>query len=294
MADIKLSAEELRTQANKMTALKEQYTSLFQSINNEMNTINSNWSSLLANNFAGKISSVTKSFENITGMLETGSRAAKISADSYENVDKALAKLMLGEADSKEILNDIDDQINNISKEFRKMGKVKGLDAASNYSVDPVNLCNGNFIYDKECLVLDGAVPMSVHLFYNSNDDEETSVGTGWMLNFQVCLIKENDIIQVKKTDSSLYQFVNDGNGKFVACDGTFAYIKKDGDYYKLVDEDNYIWLFDTTGKLISQKDLGGEDIMFPIMHCSRSIMLVIIWGIVMHLHIMKTIKSFV
>ena len=73
MADIKLSAEELRTQANKMTALKEQYTSLFQSINNEMNTINSNWSSLLANNFAGKISSVTKSFENITGMLETGS-----------------------------------------------------------------------------------------------------------------------------------------------------------------------------------------------------------------------------
>lgn len=54
MADIKLSAEELRTQANKMTALKEQYTSLFQSINNEMNTINSNWSSLLANNFAGK------------------------------------------------------------------------------------------------------------------------------------------------------------------------------------------------------------------------------------------------
>ena len=259
MADIKLSAEELRTQANKMTALKEQYTSLFQSINNEMNTINSNWSSLLANNFAGKISSVTKSFENITGMLETGSRAAKISADSYENVDKALAKLMLGEADSKEILNDIDNQINNISKEFRKMGKVKGLDAASNYSVDPVNLCNGNFIYDKECLVLDGAVPMSVHLFYNSNDDEETSVGTGWMLNFQVCLIKENDIIQVKKTDSSLYQFVNDGNGKFVACDGTFAYIKKDGDYYKLVDEDNYIWLFDTTGKLISQKDLGGE-----------------------------------
>ena len=166
MADIKLSAEELRTQANKMTALKEQYTSLFQSINNEMNTINSNWSSLLANNFAGKISSVTKSFENITGMLETGSRAAKISADSYENVDKALAKLMLGEADSKEILNDIDNQINNISKEFRKMGKVKGLDAASNYSVDPVNLCNGNFIYDKECLVLDGAVPMSVHLFY--------------------------------------------------------------------------------------------------------------------------------
>jgi uncharacterized protein YukE len=97
MAEIKLSSEELKSQAARMTSMQQQYENFFQSTVEELKSLNGNWSSLLANNFLGKITSAQKSFANISKMLEQGAKAANQSALSFENVDKILEKTDLGE-----------------------------------------------------------------------------------------------------------------------------------------------------------------------------------------------------
>ena len=97
MAEIKLSSEELKSQAAKMISMQQQYDDFFKSTVGELNNLNGNWSSLLANNFIGKITSAQKSFSNISKMLEQGAQAANQSALTFESVDKMLAKLDLGE-----------------------------------------------------------------------------------------------------------------------------------------------------------------------------------------------------
>lgn len=93
MAGIKITPEELKGQAAQMTSLQSQYESLFRSVASELNGMNQNWSSLLANNFVGKINSAQKGFSVIESILQTGATAALQSAKTMESVDSALAKM---------------------------------------------------------------------------------------------------------------------------------------------------------------------------------------------------------
>lgn len=95
MSDIKITPEELKGQAAQMTSLQSQYESLFRSVTSELRGMNQNWSSLLANNFMGKINSAGKGFSVIESILQTGASAALQSARTLESVDEALAKMNL-------------------------------------------------------------------------------------------------------------------------------------------------------------------------------------------------------
>ncbi len=97
MSGIKLEPEKLKEQARRMDALRERYDNLFTEVVSDMRGMNLNWSALLANNFAGKINSVQKSFQAVSSMLKAGSDAAVSSANTFQSVDSCLAKLNLGE-----------------------------------------------------------------------------------------------------------------------------------------------------------------------------------------------------
>ena len=94
MAEVKISPDELKRQATRMTALQEQYEILFRSVTAELKVMNQNWSPFLANNFSGKIDSAQKGFSAVERILEIGAAAALQSANTMESIDRALAKTM--------------------------------------------------------------------------------------------------------------------------------------------------------------------------------------------------------
>ena len=93
---IKLSPEMLISQAAQLSTLSNDFNNLFDSVVSELNTINGNWSKNLANNFAGKIVSAQNGFRSVVDALNNGSEAARICAESFENIDDVLAKMMSG------------------------------------------------------------------------------------------------------------------------------------------------------------------------------------------------------
>lgn len=57
---------------------------------------------------------------------------------------------------------------------------------------DPINLNTGNFIYEKEELIISGKSRLSFHIFYNSMDKNgKSSLGDGWRHNYEILIKKE-------------------------------------------------------------------------------------------------------
>ena len=59
------------------------------------------------------------------------------------------------------------------------------------FSKDPVNLSSGNFIYEKDDLVIDGKSPLVFGRFYNSINTYKGAFGNRWNHSFEVKLLVE-------------------------------------------------------------------------------------------------------
>ena len=90
---IQLTPSELRSQAAEMKSLQEDYAALFSDVTSELSKVNANWSTNLAHNFGGKITSSQKSFSQITEELKNGAKVADTCAVTFESVDSQLSKM---------------------------------------------------------------------------------------------------------------------------------------------------------------------------------------------------------
>ena len=135
MARIYLTPMELRSQSQEMANLKQEYDQLFQGVKKAVNDVNDNWSAGLANNFTSKITTASKSFEQISEMLASGSKAAESAAGCFESVDNALARIMqpeksgiigpyIGAAVQKDVL--LDQETTGASKVFKDASEMMG------------------------------------------------------------------------------------------------------------------------------------------------------------------------
>jgi len=86
----------LLSQSQEMLSLKAAYESLFANITQDLQGINANWSSLLANNFAGKISSAQRSFTGALGMLQNSAGSAAMVANAFSEFDMTQAAKIMG------------------------------------------------------------------------------------------------------------------------------------------------------------------------------------------------------
>lgn len=94
MKRIELTPAELMAQSAEMTELAGSYESLFGRVTGTLNTLNTNWSPNLSNNFLNKITSAQRSFSGIVDMMHRGAEAAKTSAETFESMDSQLAGYM--------------------------------------------------------------------------------------------------------------------------------------------------------------------------------------------------------
>lgn len=257
MKKIKVTPGELLSQAGEMESLEKEYDALFSKVSSVIKEADRNWSQNLSNNFSAKLTSMQKSFGNVTEMLRQGASVAKTSAQTFETMDTLLAVKIAGGdvvmGHRNGVYHDGDP-----SNAILMATSMKGLNAPCFFSVDPVNLSNGNFVYEKSYLRIDSGIGMSLRLFYNSNGEVDSALGKGWMHNYETSLRhKPGQAIITGEDGSERLFFAKDG--KYTCVNATFGTLTAEANGYRFVDDHQMIWTFDQQGRLLRRENMGGD-----------------------------------
>lgn len=95
---IKITPEELQSQAVEMKTLEGDFSTLFSGVSSDLKKVNTNWSPNLSHNFEGKINSAQNSFTQITQELMNGAKVADTCAVTFQSIDSELSKLYCTDA----------------------------------------------------------------------------------------------------------------------------------------------------------------------------------------------------
>lgn len=125
---------------------------------------------------------------------------------------------------------------------------------------DPINLNTGNYIYEREDLVIPGVTKLSFHIFYNSMDARNDGcLGEGWHHNYE---------LYVREKEGLTYLYLGDGQEipyKHIIGDlysplfGNVGIFTKKDDCYYYQDENEVEYAFDESGYLCTKKDRKGN-----------------------------------
>jgi len=119
------------------------------------------------------------------------------------------------------------------------------------YGGDPVNMSTGNFVYQREYLSSKGYFPFSFLMTYNSREEREGALGSGWTHAFEVSAQRQDNQITLILEDGQRTIFEKDDQGVWRHFQKENASLteKEDGCLlYRTHTGLNYI--FDAEGKL--------------------------------------------
>jgi RHS repeat-associated protein len=135
-------------------------------------------------------------------------------------------------------------------------------------SHDPVNLANGNYIYEHVDLRLPGkGIPFEFKRFYNSKFTNETSapLGFGWTHSYNIFLAPLATNIFVTFGDGHVQTYFDVGGDNFIPESNSGIYdqlIKNIDNTWTLVSKDQKRLNFSITGRLASIVDKNGNTIV--------------------------------
>lgn len=131
---------------------------------------------------------------------------------------------------------------------------------------DPINLNTGNFIYEKEDLIIPGITQLSFHIFYNAMEKgDEGCLGTGWHHNYDTHIEEKNNgkfisvcmsdgrEIPYQQTIGDIYTPVFGDKGVLVKKENETSYCSGEGEEH----------VFNPDGLLIMKKDKDGNTDLF-------------------------------
>lgn len=166
---------------------------------------------------------------------------------------------ILGNGTDKGIL----DKIKELGEKIRETAKIYGIDSPSAYSRDPVNLCNGNYVYEKICLELDSLMELRFRIFYNIQRSQEGTLGRGWTHNYELGLVLEKQQIHIEQNDGSRLTFYQEEEkGHYYPVKGSFGSLEKTDQGYLLEDRERNRFFFDSKGRFIKKEDFFGHWIL--------------------------------
>ncbi len=126
---------------------------------------------------------------------------------------------------------------------------------------DPVNADTGNFVYEKEDLLIKGRIPLCVKRFYNRMDGRSASMGKGWRHNYQISLLSEEECYVLIWGDGREEVYFKEKDSSPVPLFGERQALKADQDGYLYEETDGQMYRFDREGKLLWRKDVQGRGI---------------------------------
>lgn len=128
---------------------------------------------------------------------------------------------------------------------------------------DPVNANTGNFIYEKEDLVIKGRIPLCFQRFYNSTDKRTGVMGNGWRHNYEIRLLVEKDRYTILWGDGGEEVYLGDRENGPQPLFGQPCRLRREKDNYLYETQEKLTYTFDVKGKLKAQTDLNGQGFFF-------------------------------
>lgn len=141
----------------------------------------------------------------------------------------------------------------------------KGLAVANVlYSKDPVNLTTGNFSMEKADLLISGIVPLEFKRTYNTMDDYDGVLGKNWVHSFEIVLSEgENNQLKVMMEDGNIVFYTLAKENSYVSQLNPGHQLLKEDEGYRLTTEKQVVYVFNSTGQLLTQTQQTGEVIEF-------------------------------
>jgi YD repeat-containing protein len=125
---------------------------------------------------------------------------------------------------------------------------------------NPINFATGNK-YQKEIdLVLSGPdLPMGYTRYYNSQSEQNGSLGYGWTGTFSENLTVAADKIILRQADGREVHFLDNGQGKYISEADHVREIEPVTGGHQLTEPDARVLTFDNEGKLTQITDRNGN-----------------------------------
>ena len=127
---------------------------------------------------------------------------------------------------------------------------------------DPINLNTGNYIYEKEGLVISGNTRLSFRLMYNSmSTDRKGCVGEGWSHNYgtHIRREKEGGLFYLCLDDGRNVPYRRNVGDIYTPIFGDRGMLKKEKDGFLYRTSDGMEYVFDKDGRLLTRKDREGN-----------------------------------
>ena len=137
------------------------------------------------------------------------------------------------------------------------LGKI----GCSVFGFDPVNLNTGNFIYEKEDLVIHGITTLSFHITYNSMEEYSGgALGEGWHHNYEISVDDKGDgMLDLHLGDGRVVPYRRSIGNLYTPLLKGIGLIKQEPDGYHYAAGQGMEYTFDKQGRLLARKDRSGN-----------------------------------
>ena len=131
----------------------------------------------------------------------------------------------------------------------------------SMFGFDPINLNTGNFIYEKEDLVIHGITTLSFHITYNSMEEYSGgSLGEGWHHNYEIYITDSKDgKLDLHLGDGQVQPYRKTIGNIYTPLLKGFGLIKQEADGYRYAAGEGIEYTFDTLGRVLTKQDRNGN-----------------------------------
>ena len=137
------------------------------------------------------------------------------------------------------------------------LGKI----GCSVFGFDPVNLNTGNFIYEKEDLVIHGITTLSFHITYNSMEEYSGgALGEGWHHNYEILVDDKGDgMLELHLGDGRVVPYRRSIGNLYTPLLKGIGLIKQEPNGYHYATGQGMEYTFDKQGRLLTRKDRNGN-----------------------------------
>lgn len=124
---------------------------------------------------------------------------------------------------------------------------------------EPVNMTNGNFLWDYTDIAVFGAKPLEFARHYNSLDENDGELGFGWRHSFMYSIDRTQVYATLNLPDGNKVSFNIKGDGTFVGSVGEDYTLESHQGGYLAKDKQLNGYYFNLSGQLVAIEDVGGN-----------------------------------
>lgn len=220
--------------------------------------------------YVTKVSNLKNSVSKIENTVSDLSTRLNKIAETYRQYENRVVKEGNGKAKGKGAkwdsikakMEKAGHSLKELLKHARMASGALGCDLAGAFSKDPVNLTNGNYVYEDEYLQVNSPIPWKFRVFYNSQNLTVRNLGKGWSNSLDIYLEDKDNSCIIFMDDASQIRFYK-MDDEFIPLAGATGVLRWENGQFLYTDREGILYHFDSAGKIISKENLTGYKIEY-------------------------------